>query len=490
MSMAGYPFNVKMPKVFGVKLTGKMPDWVSAKDIILEMLRRYDVKGGVDYVIEYYGSGLRHLTAMDRHVIANMGAEMGATATVFPSDKETLKFMQSMDREADWQEILADKGAKYDKRATIDLSKLEPLIACPSSPGKVVPVAEVAGREIYQSYLGSSANPGYRDFAIAAHIVKGKRIHSAVSFDVNPTSRTDLEDLADNGVLGDMIHAGARIHQAGCNGCIGMGQAPASGRNSLRTAPRNFPGRSGTKEDSVYLCSPEVVAASALAGVITDPRTLAMPYPKIKLPKKRTINRGMLEAPLELDKARKVKLIKGPNIASLPVLEPLAKDIKVPVLLKMGDNISTDEIMPAGVRVLPFRSNIPKIAEFSFDVIDDTYFKRANENKEYAGHAVVGGENYGQGSSREHAALAPRYLGLQVVITKSFARIHWQNLVNFGILPLVFANPKDYDKISAGDVLEFTDVPETLKKGQEITATIAGKNTKIPLLQKLSPRQV
>jgi aconitate hydratase len=490
MSMAGYPFNVKMPKVFGVKLTGKMPDWVSAKDIILEMLRRYDVKGGVDYVIEYYGSGLRHLTAMDRHVIANMGAEMGATATVFPSDKETLKFMQSMDREADWQEILADKGAKYDKRATIDLSKLEPLIACPSSPGKVVPVAEVAGREIYQSYLGSSANPGYRDFAIAAHIVKGKRIHSAVSFDVNPTSRTDLEDLADNGVLGDMIHAGARIHQAGCNGCIGMGQAPASGRNSLRTAPRNFPGRSGTKEDSVYLCSPEVVAASALAGVITDPRTLAMPYPKIKLPKKRTINRGMLEAPLELDKARKVKLIKGPNIASLPVLEPLAKDIKVPVLLKMGDNISTDEIMPAGARVLPFRSNIPKIAEFSFDVIDDTYFKRANENKAYAGHAVVGGENYGQGSSREHAALAPRYLGLQVVITKSFARIHWQNLVNFGILPLVFANPKDYDKISAGDVLEFTDVPETLKKGHEITATIAGKNTKIPLLQKLSPRQV
>lgn len=487
MSMAGYPFNVKMPKVFGVKLKGKLPDWVSAKDIILEMLRRYDVKGGVDYVIEYYGPGLKHLTAMDRHVIANMGAELGATATVFPSDKETFKFLNSMQRGDDWHEIVADVGAKYDKKAEIDLSQLEPLIALPSSPGKVVPVREVVGREVYQSYIGSSANPGYRDFAISALIVKGQRVHSAVSFDVNPASRTDLEELANEGLLSDLVHSGARIHQAGCNGCIGMGQAPATGRNSLRTGPRNFPGRSGTREDSVYLCSPEVATASAIKGVITDPRKLGMAYPKVKLPRTRIINKEMLEAPLSPEKARATKLVKGPNIASLPELKPLAEEIKVPVLLKMGDNVSTDEIMPAGARVLPYRSNIPKISEFSFDVIDETYFKRA---KETGDHTVIGGDNYGQGSSREHAALAPRYLGLQVVISKSFARIHWQNLVNFGILPLVFANPSDYEKISVGDVLVFSKVPETIKKGHEITATVEGKNIKIPLVHKLSPRQI
>jgi aconitate hydratase len=488
MSMAGYPFNVKMPKVFGVKLTGKLPDWVSAKDVILEMLRRYDVKGGVDYVIEYFGPGLKHLTAMDRHVIANMGAELGATATVFPSDKETFKFLDSMQRADDWQEIVADAGAKYDKRADINLSELEPLIALPSSPGKVVPVREVVGREVYQSYIGSSANPGYRDFAISALIIKGKRVHSAVSFDVNPASRNELEELADEGLLGDLVHSGARIHQAGCNGCIGMGQAPASGRNSLRTGPRNFPGRSGTREDSVYLCSPEVATASAIHGVITDPRKLDMPYPKVKLPRKRIINKAMLQAPLPLAEARATQLIKGPNIASLPELKPLPQELKVTVLLKMGDNISTDEIMPAGARVLPYRSNIPKISEFSFDVIDETYFKRAKALQ--GGHTVIGGENYGQGSSREHAALAPRFLGLQVVISKSFARIHWQNLVNFGIVPLVFANPSDYEKISAGDVLVLSDLPETLKKSHEISATIEGKNTKIPLLHKLSQRQV
>jgi aconitate hydratase len=490
LAMAGYPFNVKMPKVFGVKLKGKLPDWVSAKDVILEMLRRYDVKGGVDYVIEYYGPGLKNLTAMDRHVIANMGAELGATATVFPSDKETFRFLQSQQREQDWKEILPDKGAKYDKRVEIDLSQLEPLIALPSSPGKVVPVREVVGRDLYQAYVGSSANPGYRDFAMAALMVKGKRVHSAVSFDINPTSRNDLEELANEGMLTDLIHAGARIHQAGCNGCIGMGQAPATGRNSLRTTPRNFPGRSGTREDSVFLCSPEVAAASALAGVITDPRTMDMPYPKIKLPRKRVLNKDMLQAPLSHEKSRTVKLIKGPNIATLPETSPLPNEIRVPVLLKMGDNISTDEIMPAGARVLPFRSNIPKISEFSFDVIDDTYFKRANEIKDKNGHAVVGGENYGQGSSREHAALAPRYLGLQVVITKSFARIHWQNLVNFGILPLSFVNPADHEKISQGDVLVFTNVLATLKESNDITAAIEGKGTKILLRHKMSPRQL
>ncbi len=489
MAMAGHPFNVKMPKIFGVKLRGKLPEWVSAKDVILEMLRRYDVKGGVDHVIEYYGPGVKNLTAMDRHVIANMGAELGATATVFPSDNETRRFLQSQEREQDWTEILPDKGAKYDKRTEIDLSQLEPLIALPSSPGKVVRVREVVGRDLYQAYVGSSANPGYRDFAMAALMVKGQRIHSGVSFDINPASRNELEELANEGLLTDLIHAGARIHQAGCNGCIGMGQAPATGRNSLRTVPRNFPGRSGTKEDSVFLCSPEVATASALKGVITDPRSLEMPYPKVKLPRKRIVNKAMLQAPLPLEKARQVKLVKGPNIASLPELDPLPTDITVPILLKMGDNISTDEIMPAGARVLPYRSNIPKISEFSFDVIDETYYKRAREVN-HEGHAVVGGENYGQGSSREHAALAPRYLRLQVVITKSFARIHWQNLVNFGILPLVFSNPADYEKLSIGDVLVMTDVPNTLRKSNEIIATVQGKNSKIPLRHKMSPRQV
>jgi aconitate hydratase len=490
MAMAGHPFHVTMPKVFGVKLTGKLPDWVSAKDVILEMLRRHDVKGGVNSVIEYYGPGLKHLSAMDRHVIANMGAELGATGTLFPSDKETLKFMKSQAREEDWVELSADKGAKYDIYDEIDLSELEPLIALPSSPGKVVPVREVVGRELYQAYIGSSANPGYRDFAISALITKGQRIHPNVSYDINPTTRTGLEELATEGLLSDLIHSGARIHQAGCNGCIGMGQAPASGRNSLRTGPRNFPGRSGTKEDSVYLCSPEVASASALKGVITDPRTLGVPYPKFKEPRKRVLNRDLLQAPIPLAQAQKVKLVKGPNIASLPEIPPLKKDIKIPVLLKMGDNISTDEIMPAGARVLPYRSNIPKISEFSFDIIDDTYHKRAQATRADGGHAVMGGENYGQGSSREHAALAPRYLGLQVVISKSFARIHWQNLVNFGVLPLVFANPSDYDKISQGDILAMTNVPETLMTSAEITATIEGKGTQIKFLHKMSPRQV
>jgi aconitate hydratase len=488
--MAGHPFYVKMPKVFGVQLIGKLPNWVSAKDIILEMLRRHDVEGGVGYVIEYYGSGLKYLTAMDRHVIANMGAELGATGTVFPSDKETLRFLQGQNRAEDWRELSADKGAKYDKRDKIILSELEPLIALPSSPGKVVPVREVEGRPIYQSYVGSSANPGYRDFAIAAHIVKDKSVHPDISFDINPAARSDLEELANAGLLTDLIHAGARIHQAGCNGCIGMGQAPATGRNSLRTTPRNFPGRSGTKEDSVYLCSPETAAASALKGVITDPRTLEMPYPKIKIPRQHITNKDMLQAPLPLEDARKIKLIKGPNIATLPEIKPLARDMRLPVLLKMGDNISTDEIMPAGARVLPFRSNIPKISEFSFDVIDETYHKRAIATHEFTGHMVVGGDNYGQGSSREHAALAPRYLGLQAVLTKSFARIHWQNLINFGILPLVFAHPSDYDKIMQGDVVVMNDIPNTLLHSSEITATIEGKDTKILLRHTLSPRQV
>lgn len=487
MSMAGFPFYVKMPKIFGIKLIAKLPDWVSAKDIILEMLRRHNVNGGVDCIIEYYGSGVKSLTAMDRHVIANMGAELGATASVFPSDKETYKFLKSQGRQQDWVKLTADTGAKYDLHDVIDLSKLEPLIALPSSPGKVVPVREVVGRDVYQAYIGSSANPGFRDFAISALMMKGTHASPNVSFDVNPTSRNQLEDLASSGLLANLIHAGARIHQAGCNGCIGMGQAPATGRNSLRTVPRNFPARSGTKEDSVYLCSPETATAAAITGKITDPRTLNIPYPKVKIPKSPTTNKSMLEAPLPLNEARAIQLVKGPNIATLPTLKPLVNDFKLPVLLKVGDNISTDEIMPAGARVLPYRSNIPKISEFCFDVLDNTYYKRSRET---GAHAIVGGKNYGQGSSREHAALAPRYLGLQLVITKSFARIHWQNLVNFGILPLTFVNPDDYNKINKGDIIIFNNVINAIQNHKEVTVTLEGKNISIQLQHLLSPRQI
>ncbi len=385
LAIAGEPFYLKMPEVWGIELTGELPDWVSAKDVILEMLRRHGVAGGVGRIIEYHGPGLDALSAMDRHVIANMGAELGATTTVFPSDEVVRTFLRSQEREADWTAIAADPDAQYDIRDAIDLSQLEPLIAMPSSPGNVVPVREVAGREIYQAYIGSSANPGYRDFAVAAEIVRGRRVHQDVSFDVNPTSRQILENLVRDGHLMSLIHAGARIHQAGCNGCIGMGQAPATGRLSLRTVPRNFPGRSGTREDQVCLVSPETAAASALTGVITDPRTLPMPYPKVSDPATPILNQEMLSPPLQPRDARKVTLIKGPNIQALPELEAIPDDIELPVLLKAGDDISTDEIMPAGARVLPYRSNIPKISDFVFEGIDRTYPARARAAR--GGHA-------------------------------------------------------------------------------------------------------
>lgn len=490
MAMAGQPFFVKMPRIFGVKLKGKLSDWVSAKDVILEMLRRHDVSGGVNCIIEYYGSGVKNLSAMDRHVIANMGAELGATATVFPSDDIIQKFLESQDRGKDWIKIKADVGAKYDLYDEIDLAQLEPLIALPSSPGKVVPVREVAGRSLYQAYIGSSANPGYRDFAMAAQMVKGKVVHPGVSFDINPTSRNQLEELARDGLLAELIRAGGRIHQAGCNGCIGMGQAPATGRNSLRTVPRNFPGRSGTNEDSVYLCSPETATASALKGVITDPRQLGEVYPKIKLPRKAIVNKAMLQAPLPLADAVKVQLIKGPNIASLPVLPSLPDNFRCVVLLKLGDNISTDDIMPAGARILPYRSNIPKLSEFLFERIDPTYSKRALQCQASGGHAIIGGENYGQGSSREHAALGPRHLGLHVVIAKSFARIHWQNLVNFGVLPLTFAEGEDYQRVELGDVIVIKNVLAAIQNGNELMAQIEGKDKEIRLTHRLSTRQI
>lgn len=475
MAMAGQPFYLRMPKIWGVKLTGRMPDWVSAKDVILEMLRRYDVDGGLGCIIEYYGPGLDFLSAMDRHVIANMGTELGATSTVFPSDEMVRTFLTEQAREKDWIHLAADPGAKYDRFEEIDLSSLEPLIAKPSSPGNVVPVREISGAPIYQSYIGSSANPGYRDFAIAAEMVKDHQISDNVSFDINPTSRQLLEELINEGKLNDLVHSGARLHQAGCNGCIGMGQAPASGRISLRTVPRNFPGRSGTKEDMVYLCSPETAAASALTGVITDPRTLGISYPQVKLPKNRIVNQQMLVPPLPEAESAIVELVKGPNISTLPALDPLPDELRLPVLLKVGNDVSTDEIMPAGARVLPYRSNIPRISEFVYETVDPTYAERAMDQKPMGGHAIVAGENYGQGSSREHAALAPRYLGLRLVIARSFARIHRQNLINYGILPLIFDDPQFYEKLEAGDVVVLSGLRKMLMKNQPLILHIPEK---------------
>ncbi len=486
MAMMGEPFIVEMPRVMGVKLTGQLPDWVSAKDVILEMLRRHDVDGGIGKVIEYYGPGLEQLSAMDRHVIANMGAELGATTTVFPADEMVKRFLKQQEREDDFVEFLADEDCDYDEHDEINLSELEPLIAKPSSPGNVVPISEVAGEEIYQSYIGSSANPGMRDFAVPAMIVKGKRVPDSVSLDINPTSRQILENMINQGFLANLIRAGARLHQAGCNGCIGMGQAPASGRNSLRTVPRNFPGRSGTKEDRVFLCSPETAAASALKGAITDPRTLDMDYPRYKEPETISINREMLSPPA--GESSDVELDMGPNIKPIPDFDALPDTLKGPVLLKVGDNISTDEILPAGANVLPFRSNVPQISEFCYTQVDEEFPKRAKQYQD-SGFVIVGGKNYGQGSSREHAAIAPRYLGLRVVVAKEYARIHRKNLINFGVAPLLFKNPEDYNTIEQEDEIEFPNIKQALQDNGPLTLKIKNKNQTIEVTHNLTDYQ-
>jgi aconitate hydratase len=486
MAMAGEPLYVAMPQIWGVELTGELPPWTSAKDVILEMLRRHGVKGGAGRIIEYHGEGLAGLTAMDRHVIANMGAELGATTSVFPADDAVRSYLADCGREDDFTEILADEGATYDVEESIDLSCLEPLIAAPSSPGNVTPVREVAGEDVYQVVVGSSANPGLRDFAVVAEALGDREVHHQVSLDINPTSRDIYADMARGGWLFQLIGAGARVHQSGCMGCIGMGQAPAVGKNSLRTMPRNFPGRSGTDEDSVWLCSPETAAAAALTGRITDPRELDMACPAPEPPAAYTNSSGMFISPLPLDQAREVELVKGSNISALPEFDPLPDDIDLPILLKVGDNISTDEIMPAGSRVLPYRSNIPKISEFVYIQVDDTYPSRAAETD--GGHAIVGGENYGQGSSREHAVIAPRYLGLRVVVAKSLARIHWQNLANFGVLALEFDDDADYDALEAGEVLELRGIREKLGSGESLTAKVGDRD--VSLHHGLSDRQV
>jgi aconitate hydratase len=494
MAIAGGQLYLRMPEIWGVRLTGELPPWVSAKDVVLEMLRRHGVKGGLNRIIEYHGPGLAQLSAMDRHVIANMGAELGATTTMFPADEAVREFLRAEGREDDFREVLPEADVTFDVTDEIDLGTLEPLIAAPSSPGNVMPVREVVGTDVGQVVIGSSANPGLRDYAIAAHMVRGRQTDDSVSFDVNPSSREIFADLTKMGATFELISAGARIHQAGCMGCIGMGQAPAVGHNSLRTFPRNFPGRSGTKEDAVWLCSPETATAAALTGVISDPREVAerlsIDHPKLELPAKASVNTDMLVPPLDPEQAAREELVKGSNISALPDFPPLPDRIESPVLLKLPDDVSTDEISPAGARALPFRSNIPKLAEFTFSQVDESYTQRAREVADGPGHVIVAGDNYGQGSSREHAAITPRHLGLRAVIAKSFARIHWQNLANFGILALEFADPSDYDAIDQGDTLVLEELREQLLSGPELMTRNLTKGEDYWLTHRLSERQV
>ena len=491
MASAGEPYFVKMPKVMGIKLVGKLPNWVSAKDVILEMLRRYDVTGGRGYILEYFGPGLKSLSAWDRHVIANMGTETGATTSVFPSDEITHKFLKQEGREDEWIKLEADEGATYDLTIEIDLAKLEPLIALPGSPGNVVSVKEVSGLKINQVVIGSSANPGLRDFWMASQIVKDQVISTDVSLDINPSSRQVLENLTEMGALGPLIAAGGRLHQSGCMGCIGMGQAPATNTISIRTMPRNFPGRSGTLDDQVYLCSPETAIASAITGKITDPRDLELEmnfiYPKWKEPTQIKINKKLLIAPTEASS----ELLKGPNIKTLPDFEELQDVLEIPILLKMGDDISTDGILKAGADVLPLRSNIPELSKYAYYAIDQSFYDRAIQNqKTHTGFCVIAGENYAQGSSREHAALSPRYLGQKFAIAKSYARIGWQNLINFGIIPFEFKNTSDWDKLEQDDILRIEGLRVAIKNRDLVTAIIVGKNIKIPLIYNISERQV
>jgi aconitate hydratase len=473
LAMAGHPYHLPCPQVLGVKLLGKLPDWVSAKDVILEMLRRYDVKGCVGKIIEYYGPGVLSLSATDRETIGNMGTETGATTSIFPSDERTREYLVGQERGDVWLPLAGDEGAEYDERIEIDLSKLEPLIAKPSSPGNVVPVREVAGLKVDQAIVGSSVNSSYRDLMIAAKMLEGRKAHPDTSFHVNPGSRQVLENVSQSGGLLTFLTSGTRVHEPGCQGCIGMGQAPGTGEVSLRTFPRNFPGRSGTKDDKVYLCSPETATAAALKGVITDPRDLSkeMEYPRIEDPKQYLIDERSIIFPSPELSATVV--VRGPNIRPLPKLASLPATLEAEVVLKVGDNITTDAIMPAGNRVLPFRSNIEALSDFVFSQIEPDFAKNC---KALGTVVVVGGENYGQGSSREHAALAPRYLGVRAKIVKSFARIHKSNLCNFGILPLIFKEPGDYDVISKGSKLVFPDVRKRVERGdREIPVETGGK---------------
>jgi aconitate hydratase len=484
VAMAGGPFYLTMPQIVLVKLTGKLGPWVSAKDVILELLRRLSVKGGVGKIMEYGGEGVKLLSVPERATITNMGAELGATTSVFPSDDLTREFLKAQDRENAWTRIEADSDAEYDEEIEIDLSSLEPMIAQPHQPDRVVTVKEVEGTKVDQVLVGSCTNSSYRDLMTLAGVLRGKMVHPSVSAGVSPGSRQVLEMISRNGALGDLIASGVRILEAACGACIGMGQSPSSGGVSIRTFNRNFEGRSGTPDASIFLAGPEVAAAAMLTGEITDPRKLGDPI-RVDTPEKYIIDDGMIVPPS--DRAETVEIVRGPNIKPLPMRDELPDDLTGTVLLKVEDNITTDHIMPAGAKILPLRSNIPAISEHVFEGVDPTFAARALAAQ---GGFIVGGENYGQGSSREHAALAPMYLGIKAVIAKSFARIHRANLVNFGILPLTYVNPADYDGIAQEDHLEVVEVRASLASSSPLTVKNRTKGTQFEVRHDLTPRQV
>ncbi|WP_340689924.1 aconitate hydratase [Hydrogenobacter thermophilus] len=495
-AMAGEPFYLKMPRIVGVKLTGTLPPWVTAKDIILELLRRLTVKGGVGKIFEYFGEGIKELSVPERATITNMGAELGATTSIFPSDEITRAYLKAQGREEDWIELLPDENAEYDEVIEINLSELEPLIACPHSPDNVVPVREVEGVKVDQVVIGSCTNSSFVDLTRAGKMLEGRRIHPDVIFAVAPGSKQALELIAQEGILLNFLKAGARVLESACGPCIGMGYAPPSGGVSLRSFNRNFEGRSGTKDAKVYLASPEVCVASAIAGEIIDPRRLAeregIKWIKVEMPERFPYGDEAIIPPLPEEEAKKVEIYRGPNIAPLPEFDELPTEIQGEVSLIVGDNITTDHIMPAGAKILPLRSNIYAISEYVYHYVDPEFVSRAKKIRDEKGIAniIIGGENYGQGSSREHAALAPRFLGVRVVIAKSFARIHHANLINFGILPLEFVDKRDYAKFSLGDEVHIPELIDRLKGGKEILVINKTTKEEIACKYSLTPKQV
>lgn len=486
VAMGGGTYYIPMPTMTRINLTGYLKPWVSAKDVILEVLRRMTVKGGVGKIIEYGGEGVKTLSVPERATITNMGAELGATTSIFPSDEITLAFLKAQDRADDWTEILPDPDAQYDEVIDIDLCALEPMAACPHMPDKVKTTEEIGKIKVDQVAIGSCTNSSFVDMMKVAKILKGKTVCPTVSLCIAPGSKQVLNMLAMNGALGDMIGAGARILESACGPCIGMGQSPNSGGISLRTFNRNFEGRSGTKDAGIYLVSPEVAAASALTGYLTDPRDLGE-APTVEMPEHFTINDNMIEPPASPEEAASIEVLRGPNIKPFPKTEPLPESITAKAVLKVGDNITTDHIMPAGAKILPYRSNIPHLSQFCFGVCDERFPERI---KAEGKGIIIGGANYGQGSSREHAALVPLYLGVKAVITKSFARIHVANLVNAGILPFTFANEADYDRIDQMDQLELADIRTAMENNTPVVLKNLTKNEEYPLdASHLSARQ-
>ncbi len=485
VAMGGGTYYITCPKIVNVKLTGKLSPWVAAKDVILEVLRRLSVKGGVGKIIEYTGEGVKTLSVPERATITNMGAELGATTSIFPSDETTREFLKAQCREEDYTPLCADPDAVYDETVEINLSELVPLAACPHSPDNVKSVAEIGEMKIDQVCIGSCTNSSLLDMLKVAYILKGKTVHPDVSLSIAPGSKQVLNMLAASGALSDMIDAGARILESACGPCIGMGQSPNSGGISLRTFNRNFEGRSGTKDGQIYLVSPELAAASALTGVLTDPRTLGE-MPDFELPEVFTINDNMVVPPVAAEDMDSVEVLRGPNIKPFPVSDAMADEISAKCSLKVGDNITTDHIMPAGAKILPLRSNIPKISEYCFAVCDEKFHERALEMGK---SIIVGGSNYGQGSSREHAALAPLYLGVKAVIVKSFARIHMANLINAGIIPLTFADEADYDRISQEDELRISNLHTDILSANKLTVTNVSCGFDFKVKLDLSARQ-